>query len=276
MRNRSGSRARRLAPFLGTLLILSVPLGVSLGCRRLLSRPTVLLLQVSTDETPVPDSPIQPHGNGVVQETIRVLKRRVRDLGASYAVVTAADGTNDQVKVELWDVVDVVSAQRILTTRGRLELKVVEGVESTRESLLQDRGGVVPPDLDVVSGSGDATGSTIFYLVRRENVITGRDVKAARSSVEVQTHNPSVGFRLNAAGAAKFERETARNIGRRVAIILDGRVMSAPTIHSPIKDQGQITGRFTEREAAELAQVLGTGELPSAVTCVSVAGPGRR
>lgn len=269
MKNGPVSRAC-LAPLVGTLLLLSAPLG----CRRLLNRPAVLLLQVATDEIPGSGDQFQSNRDAVMGETIRMLKRRVGQLGASDAVVAAQRGTKDQVRVELWGVTDLSSAQRILTTRGRLKLKLVENSESSRESLLQSQGGVVPPELEVVSGAGDAKGTTIFYLVRREHVISGGDVKSARASVDPQTNTPNVLFVLNAAGASAFERETSRNLGRRLAILLDDRVMSAPMIHSAIKDYGAISGRFTKEEAGELASVLRSGELPAMVTCVSVVGPG--
>jgi preprotein translocase subunit SecD len=103
----------------------------------------------------------------------------------------------------------------------------------------------------------------MFYLVQREAVITGRDMKSARAGVDPQTNAPNVSFILNPAGAEKFKRETGKNVGRRLAIVLDGSVASAPTIQSQISDEGQITGRFTVQEADELAKVLRAGALPA-------------
>src|SRR5439155_6487926 len=87
------------------------------------------------------------------------------------------------------------------------------------------------------------------------------DLKNARAGVG-QNNEPDVQFTLNPGGAAKFSRETGRNVGRRLAIILDGSVASAPTINSQIHAEGVITGRFTAQEADELAKILRAGALP--------------
>ena len=110
--------------------------------------------------------------------------------------------------------------------------------------MLQSFQGKVPDNMDVVEGRGEEPGKQVFYLVRREAVITGRDLKNARGGVG-QNNEPDVHFSLNPAGAERFSRETGRSVGRRLAIILDGRVESAPTIQSQISGEGVITGRYT-------------------------------
>jgi preprotein translocase subunit SecD len=117
--------------------------------------------------------------------------------------------------------------------------------------------------MEIVQGPGDQPGQPLYYLVRREAVITGRDLKHARAGVDPQTNAPDVQFTLNPIGADKFKRETGRNVGRRLAIILDGRVETAPTINSQIGADGVIQGRFTAQEADELAKVLRAGALPA-------------
>jgi hypothetical protein len=93
--------------------------------------------------------------------------------------------------------------------------------------------------------------------------ITGRDLKNARASVDAQTNGPDVNFTLNPQGADKFKRATGANIGRRLAIVLDGSVASAPTIQGQIGGDGVIHGRFTTQEADELSKVLRAGALPA-------------
>ena len=141
---------------------------------------------------------------------------------------------------------------------------MVEDDAGTRESLLEKTAGKVPDNMDVVQGQGQEAGQPVFYLVRKEAVITGRDLKNARAGVG-QNNEPDVQFTLNPAGADKFKRETGRNVGRRLAIILDGSVASAPTIQSQIGAEGQITGRFTAQEADELAKILRAGALPASL-----------
>jgi preprotein translocase subunit SecD len=116
--------------------------------------------------------------------------------------------------------------------------------------------------MEVVEGAGDQPGQPVFYLVRREAAVTGRDLKTARVGVD-ENNQPDVQFSLNPAGADKFRRFTGSNIGRRLGIILDGRIESAPTIQSQISAEGRITGRFSTQEADELAKVLRAGALPA-------------
>ena len=198
-----------------------------------------------------------------VQEAIKTLERRVNQLGVAEPVIAAHGNRGDQILVQLPGVSDIEQAKRIIKTTAQLALKLVVDVGPTQEQLLQASGGQVPAGQEVVSGQGDQPGQPVFYLVQREAVITGRDMKNARAGVDPQTNAPDVQFTLNPQGAEKFKRETGKNVGRRLAIVLDGSVASAPTIQSQISDQGVITGRFTTQEADELAKVLRAGALPA-------------
>jgi preprotein translocase subunit SecD len=138
----------------------------------------------------------------------------------------------------------------------------VEDEASSREALLQAHGGQAPGNMEVVSGLSDTAGQPSYYLVRREAIVTGRDLKTARVGVD-ENNQPQVNFSLNAQGAEKFKRETGRNIGKKLAIILDGTVDQAATIQSQIGAEGRITGRFSTQEADERAKVLRAGALPA-------------
>jgi preprotein translocase subunit SecD len=198
-----------------------------------------------------------------VAEAIRTLERRVNQLGVAEPVIAPHGSRGDQILVQLPGVTDVEQAKRVISTTAQLILKLVEDQASTRELLLQNFQGKVPDTMDVVSGSGDTPGQPVFYLVRKESVITGRDLKNARVGVDPQTNSPDVHFTLNPQGAEKFKRATGANIGRQLAIVLDGSVASAATINSQISSDGQITGRYTTQQAVELAQVLSAGALPA-------------
>jgi preprotein translocase subunit SecD len=198
-----------------------------------------------------------------VAEAIRTLERRVNQLGVAEPIIAPHGSRGDQILVQLPGVTDVEQAKRVISTTAQLALKLVEDSAQTRESLLQNFQGKVPDNMEVVSGSGDTPGQPVFYLVRKEAVITGRDLKNARASVDTQTSSPDVNFTLNPQGAEKFKRATGANIGRRLAIVLDGSVASAPTIQGQISSDGVIHGRFTTQEADELAKVLRAGALPA-------------
>src|SRR5258706_11327736 len=198
-----------------------------------------------------------------VAEAIRTLERRVNQLGVAEPIIAPHGSRGDQILVQLPGVTDVEQAKRVISTTAQLALKLVEDSAQTRESLLQNFQGKVPDNMEVVSGSGETPGQPVFYLVRKEAVITGRDLKNARAAVDPQTNSPDVNFTLNPQGAEKFKRGTGANIGRRLAIVLDGSVASAPTIQGQIGADGVIHGRFSTQEADELSKVLRAGGLPA-------------
>jgi preprotein translocase subunit SecD len=197
-----------------------------------------------------------------VKEAIKTLERRVNQLGVAEPVIAEHGAAHDQILVQLPGVTDVEQAKRVIKTTAQLSLKLVESSAPSMETLLQAHGGKVPVNMEVVQGQGEEAGAPVFYLVRREAIITGRDLKNARGGVD-ENNQPDVQFSLNAAGADKFKRETGRNVGKQLAIILDGTVASAPVIQSQIGAEGRINGRFTTAETDELAKVLRAGALPA-------------
>jgi len=209
------------------------------------------------------DSYVRQIKDRTVKEAIKTLERRVNQLGVADPVITEHGSRGDEILVQLPGVTDVEQAKRVIKTTAQLSLKIVEDAASSREALLQAHGGKVPDNMEIVEGGGEAAGQPTYYLVRKEAVITGRDLKNARAGVDPQTNGPEVLFTLNPQGAEKFKRETGRSIGRKLAIILDGRVESAPVIQSQISDNGRITGRYTAQEADELSKVLRAGALPA-------------
>jgi preprotein translocase subunit SecD len=197
-----------------------------------------------------------------VKEAIRTLERRVNQLGVAEPVIAAHGNKGDQILVQLPGVTDVDAAKRIIVALAQLQLKLVEDSAQSREALLQSFQGKEPSNMEVVQGQGKEPGKPEFFLVRKEAVITGRDLKNARAGVG-RNNEPIVQFSLNPQGAEKFRRETGKNVGRQLAIVLDGSVASAPVIQSQIAGEGEITGRFSAQEVDELAKVLRAGALPA-------------
>ena len=197
-----------------------------------------------------------------VQEAIRTLERRVNALGVAEPVIAATGSRGDQILVQLPGVTDVEQAKRVIKTTAQLSLRLVETSAATQETLLQGVGGKVPDNMEMVSGPGDTPGQPAYYLLRKEALITGRDLKSARVGVD-ENNRPQINFALNATAADKFSRETGRNIGRQLAILLDGTVYSAPVIQSKLGADNRITGRFTTQEADELSKILKAGALPA-------------
>ncbi len=121
--------------------------------------------------------------------------------------------------------------------------------------------------MEVVPGVSGARGDTsrVFYLVKKVAAITGRDLRNAKPTLD-EYNTPAVSFTLNNEGVAKFTRVTGDNIGRQLAIILDGLVQSAPVIESRISQaEARITGTFSQQEAADLSLILRSGALPASL-----------
>jgi preprotein translocase subunit SecD len=194
----------------------------------------------------------------------QTIERRVNELGVAEPSIAQQGANGDQILVQLPGVTDVEHAKEIIRSTGLLELKIVEaGPAATREDLLQN--GQVPEGMDIIPGSADATGGgTVYYMVRKAAAVSGRDLTNARPSVD-QNNLPAVQFTLSSDGARKFGVVTETNIGRRLAIILDNRVTSAPTIQGRITDTGQITG-VTRDEVTDLSLILKSGALPATLT----------
>jgi len=199
-----------------------------------------------------------------VQEVIRTIERRVNALGVAEPLIAAQGSRGDQILVQLPGVADADQAKRMIKTTAQLSLKLVETTAATRETLLAGTGGREPENMEVVSGPGDTPGEPVYYLLRREALITGRDLKNARVGVD-ENNRPQINFSLNATAADKFARETGRNINRQLAIVLDGTVYSAPVIQAKLGADNRITGRFTTQEADELSKILKAGALPASL-----------
>lgn len=108
-----------------------------------------------------------------------------------------------------------------------------------------------------------------FLVVERKIIITGQDVRDARAMHDSSGgENYSVAFSLRPEASSRFAQWTSMNIGRYIAIILNGEVRSAPFIRSQIFDNGQITGKFSKEQAEDVALILRSGNLPAPVELI--------
>ena len=210
----------------------------------------------------------QLRGEAVTQ-ALQTIERRVNELGVAEPIV-ARQGAVDQILVELPGVDNVQRAKELIRSTALLELKIVEqGPFASEETAKQAYNNNIPPDLQLIPGGGDTGGGgtpgTVFYVVRRASVVTGRDLRNARPTLD-ENNLPAIGFSLNSEGARKFGAATEANIGRQLAIVLDGRVTTAPVIQSRISDEGRISGSFTQQEAQDQSLVLRSGALPASLT----------
>jgi preprotein translocase subunit SecD len=199
-----------------------------------------------------------------IVQAFDTIERRVNELGVTEPTMSRYGEGGRQILVQLPGVTDVNRAKEIIRSEAQLQLKLVEGGPSgSQEALLQQHGGKVPDDMEVVSGAGEGPDvGTVYYLLRKVPAVTGQDLRNARPSID-QNNRPAVSFSLKPDGARKFGRFTGDNIGRLLAIVLDNRVVSAPRIEGRINDEGQIYGSFTSQEVADLSLTLRSGALPA-------------
>ncbi|ADC89441.1 protein-export membrane protein SecD [Thermocrinis albus DSM 14484] len=200
---------------------------------------------------------------GILEQTLDVIRKRIDELGVVQPVITRL-GEN-RILVELPGVTDIERAKKVIGRTALLELKLVVDT-GPKEKLITE----LTKDTELLpSLKGDE-----WFLLERKPVITGADLKTAYTSTD-DMGSPAVTFELTDRGSKVFAEATEKNIGRRLAIVLDGKVVSAPVIRSRISDRGQISGGFTLEEAQNLAIVLRAGALPTNVLFLqeTVVGP---
>jgi preprotein translocase subunit SecD len=198
-----------------------------------------------------------------MSQVLEVLRRRIDDpmKGIPDSVVTRQG--DDRVLVQIpGGAVDRARAREMLRVTGFLEFKIVQNVAQTEELLLAKYPESILPDATAVAFERDPETDRVLtaYLVGEEANLTGDYLTDARPGFDNQ-QRPHVEFTFNPAGGELFQELTEANIGAQLAIILDDRVYSAPTIQSRIATRGTITGRFTVEEASDLSVILRAGSL---------------
>lgn len=189
-----------------------------------------------------------------VEQSIEVIRRRIDALGTKEPdirrqgqdrIVISAPGESDPEKLKA-----------IIGQTAKLTFQMVD--ESA--DLAQAQAGRLPPGTMLVPGDQYQP----FYVLKRRAVVTGEMLTDAQGTFDQQTGQSVVSFRFNGLGARKFGEATTANVGKRFAIVLDNKVISAPVINGPIQGgSGQITGNFTVETANDLAILLRAGALPA-------------
>ncbi len=194
-----------------------------------------------------------------VRETIA---NRIDQFGVAEPLIQRQG--SERIVVELPGVTDPERVKGLIKVTAVLEWKLVKaGPAPDEETLLKDFGGKVPEDMEVVRGDA-SRGEAGLFLISRVASVTGKDLRMVRRSVD-EWNNPAVSFSLNSEGARRFEKVTGENVGQRLAIVLDGKVQSAPNINQRISGDGIIQGRFTLEQAEDLVVVLKAGALPAGI-----------
>jgi preprotein translocase subunit SecD len=200
-------------------------------------------------------------------QSINTIEKKINGLGLAESSVQPqgrSDGESD-ILVQLPGVDDPARIKQILKTAAMLELYEVQGGPfASKEEAMSQKGGVLPLGSQIVPGVSKGGAPSEVYILSRTPVVTGRDLRDAQPQ-QGDLGRWETNFVLSQDAAKKFERFTGANIGNRLAIVLDKRVLSAPTIQAKISDTGRITGAASHEEASDLALNLRAGSLPASV-----------
>lgn len=182
---------------------------------------------------------------GSSMETLKnVIEARVNAFGVSEPIVQTEG--QDKLIVELPGINDTQKAIDLIGKTPVLEFALVQEVATT-------------------TNNSSSTPEVNFI----PTPLTGKYIKTARVEYDSRTGKPQIGLTFNDEGAKLFADITKKNIGKQLAILLDGQVMSAPVIQSEILGgQAQITGSFSIQEANDLSRGLKYGALPVAIELI--------
>jgi len=201
-----------------------------------------------------------------MSQTTATIERKINGLGLTESSVqpTGRSDAEAELLVQLPGVDDPAHVKQLLQTQAVLEWdEVKDGPFGSREEALSKHGGILPLNTKLVPTSARG-GQQAWYLISRSAVVRGTDIRDAHAS-QGELNRWETNFVLTQEAAKRFERYTEANIGNRAAIVVDGQVISAPTIQSRISDTGRITGAGNEEEASDLALNLRAGSLPASV-----------
>ncbi|MGQ0793910.1 MAG: protein translocase subunit SecD [Deltaproteobacteria bacterium] len=197
-----------------------------------------------------------------VQETIT---NRVDEFGLVEPTIQSTGSDRILIQVPGAGAADRERIINIIRRAAVLEFKIVKDAAPTQETILAKYGVSSPAELQAQGASlhpGD-TGqeNEKFFVTERDAKVTGQYLSDARLVFD-EYGRPAVGFSFKGEGSNRFGELTGENVGRRLAIVLDGVIKSAPVIQERISSQGRITGSFSLEEARDLGLVLRSGALP--------------
>ena len=209
-----------------------------------------------------------------VEQAVEAIRRRVDALGVTEPIIVPE--SDDRIVIQLPGVDDPARVKDIIKTTAQLQFRIVEEltpgqalVGPDAQALFNSIPAGVRSEVDILPGNReDDMGRVVgveYYAVRKNVPVSGRDLKNARVQ-KGRVGEPVIGFSFTPDGAPKFSQLTGANINRRLAIVLDNKVVSAPNIKSQIDGDGVIEGSFTQAQASDLALILRSGSLPASLT----------
>ena len=189
--------------------------------------------------------------NSSLDRAIEIVRRRVDEIGTNEPNILKRG--NDRILVELPGLDDPGRIKSLLGKTANLTFQFI--TQNSEESFGTEK-------LQFDDGSEEV-------IVSKRIILNGDNLIDAKTTVNPETNETVVSFNLNRVGAKKFAKATTTGVGKRLAIILDGKIISAPGVREPIiGGSGQISGNFTFQSATDLALLLRSGALPAPLNII--------
>src|SRR6266404_2802630 len=204
-----------------------------------------------------------------VEQSIQIVERRVNELGTVEPLIQRQG--DDRILVQVPGLQDPTRLKELLGKTAKMEFRMVDLTVPPDQA---QRGGV-PPDSEVLPSADPSNPQP--YVIKKQVLVSGGDLIDAQPGFDQRTNQPIVSFKFNSSGSRKFAAATTEHVKEPFAIVLDGKVISAPVIQEPITaGSGQISGSFTVQQANDLAILLRAGALPAPLTIIEerTVGPG--
>src|SRR5581483_3204487 len=169
----------------------------------------------------IPEAAMNDRLRKTIEQSIQIVERRVNELGTVEPLIQRQG--NDRILVQVPGLQDPTHLKEILGKTAKMEFRMVD----TSVSPDQVQAGQVPPDDDVLPNMSNPSATTV---VKKQVLVAGGDLTNAQTGFDQRSSEPVVNFQFNTAGSRKFAQATTENVGQPFAIILDGKVISAPVI----------------------------------------------
>ena len=205
-----------------------------------------------------------------VSQAIETIRNRIDQLGVSEPVIEEHGLGQYQILVQLPGVDDPARVKQIMQSTAMLEIRqALGGPFSSEQDALASKNGILPPDSVLmqgrsIGGRGSDSNQPAWYIISRASAVTGRDLRTAEPTRD-ENNRPAVRFLLTGEGGRRFASFTGSHVGEQLAVVLDNKVQEVATIQEQIRDEGRITGAFTEQQSKDLAMVLRSGALPAGI-----------
>ncbi len=209
------------------------------------------------------DDEIEGIQENAVQQALEIIRNRIDQYGVSEPTIQVQG--ERRILVQLPGIECPKCAVDLIGKTARLEFKLIDETMGVQTAMKTG----IPEGDEILyqRNENKDTGKGEPFLVKKRAALTGDTLTAAEVRYDSQYNEPYVAITFNSLGADIFRQITRENIKKRLAIVLDNNVYSAPVIQDEIAGgRAQITGSFTTEEARDLAIILRAGALPAPVT----------